>query len=211
MKHNLCILLLFISIYPVFGATTAENDTLLRVLREELAADFAELQQQDVKPYFMSFRVQETHRAIIASTFGFLANSNQERVRQFTPQIRVGSAELDNFKFNPQSSVGSVQLPLTDASPDAFRATIWSHMLNAYDRVANEYRSVQNRLRTQADNEDKAPCFSVLSGSPAETYYEAPLAYTSLTLWPACKWSLVVRTWSTRREPLSCRTAAASK
>ena len=181
MKHNLCILLLFISIYPVFGATTAENDTLLRVLREELAADFAELQQQDVKPYFMSFRVQETHRAIIASTFGFLANSNQERVRLFTPQIRVGSAELDNFKFNPQSSVGSVQLPLTDASPDAFRATIWSHMLNAYDRVANEYRSVQNRLRTQADNEDKAPCFSVLSGSPAETYYEAPLAYTSLT------------------------------
>ena len=66
MKHNLCILLLFISIYPVFGATTAENDTLLRVLREELAADFAELQQQDVKPYFMSFRVQETHRAISA-------------------------------------------------------------------------------------------------------------------------------------------------
>lgn len=181
MKHNLCILLLVVSICPVFGATTAENDTLLSVLREELAADFAELQQQDVKPYFMSFRVQETHRAIIASTFGFLANSNQERVRLFTPQIRVGSAELDNFKFNPQSSVGSVQLPLTDASPDAFRATIWSHMLNAYDRVANEYRSVQNRLRTQADNEDKAPCFSVLSGSPAETYYEAPLAYSSLT------------------------------
>ena len=40
-------------------AQTADNDTLLLVLREELAADFQELQQQDVKPYFMSFRVHE--------------------------------------------------------------------------------------------------------------------------------------------------------
>lgn len=181
MKHSLCILLLSISICPVFGATTAENDTLLSVLREELAADFAELQQQDVKPYFMSFRVQESHTANILATFGFLGNSRQEHDRQFTPQIRVGTPELDNFKFNPQSSVGYTSLPLTDASSDAFRTTIWKHMLNAYDRVVNEYRSVQNRLRTQADNEDKAPCFSVLGDSPAETYYEAPLPHPSLT------------------------------
>ena len=59
------------------AARTAENDTLLSVLREALVADFSELQQQDVKPYFMSFRVLETHRTNIASTFGFLANSNQ--------------------------------------------------------------------------------------------------------------------------------------
>ncbi len=181
MKHSLSILLLVISICPVFGVTTAENDTLLRVLREELAADFTELQKQDVKPYFMSFRVQETHKTVISATFGFLGNSTQEHYRMFYPQIRVGSPELDNFKFNPQSSVGSSDLPFTDASPDAFRSIIWKQMLKAYDRVANEYRSVQNRLRTQADNEDKAPCFSVLSSSAAETYYEAPLPHPDLT------------------------------
>ena len=83
MKHRLSILLLVISICPVFGVTTAENDTLLRVLREELAADFTELQKQDVKPYFMSFRVQETHKTVISATFGFRGNSTQEHYRRF--------------------------------------------------------------------------------------------------------------------------------
>lgn len=182
MKKLFSLFLLSIfGLAPLFAATTAEDDVLLRVLREELAADFDELQQQDVKPYFMSFRVLESYTANITATFGFLGNSSQDHVRQFSPQIRVGSPELDNFKFNPQSSVGTFELPLTDASPDAFRANIWQHMLNAYDRVTNEYRNVQNRLRTQADNEDKAPCFSVLSGSTAETYYEAPLDHPALT------------------------------
>ena len=159
------LLCLFLSL-PIFAASTAENDTLLNVLREELAADFTELQKQDVKPYFMSFRVQETYKTNVIATFGFLGNSTQEHDRLFSTQIHVGSPELDNFKFNPQSSRGSIQLPLTDASPDAIRSTIWSHMLSAYEQVANEYRNVQNRMRTQADNEDKAPCFSVKSPLP---------------------------------------------
>ena len=178
---SLFILLVLAVTSPVASATTIDNDTLLHVLREELAADFTELQQQDLKPYFMSFRVQETYRANIAASFGFLGTSIQSHERRFSPQIRVGSPELDNFKFNPQSNSGSINLPLTDASPDAFRAIIWMHMLNAYDRVANDYRSVQNRLRTQADNEDKAPCFSVPSSSAAATYYEAPLTHPTLT------------------------------
>ena len=205
------VFILCLMAVTVAGATaqTASNDTLLNVLREELAADFAELQQQDVKPYFMSFRVLESYTTSIAATFGYLGTSAQAHERIFAPQIRVGSPELDNFKFNPQSSVGSTQIPLTDASPDAFRTTIWEHMLNAYDRVANEYRNVQNRLRTQADNEDKAPCFSrptpdpsrqggeswrndslsYAEGLPSLTggvgggsfYYEPPLTHPTLT------------------------------
>ena len=181
---------------------TAENDTLLRILREELAADFEELQQQDVKPYFMSFRVQESHNAAIAATFGYLGTSIQQHTRTFTPQIRVGTPELDNFKFDNQSNGGAQALPLTDASPDAIRTMIWSRMLHSYDRVAAAYRNVQNRLRSQADNEDKAPCFSVQSSTPAETYYEAPLPHTGLTpaeqhAWEerVCHISSVFRQW----------------
>ncbi len=202
MKHSLCILLLSISICPVFGATTAENDTLLSALREELAADFAELQQQDVKPYFMSFRVQESWNARIVATFGYLGASRQEHTRTFTPQIRVGSPELDNFKFNSQSRVSTKVLPLTDASPAAIRSAVWLHMLNAYDQVVSSYRNAQNRLRSRADNEDKAPCFSVLGGSAAETFYEPPLLHPSLTpaeqtAWEErlCRISAAFRQW----------------
>ncbi|MBO4801497.1 MAG: hypothetical protein J5545_06470 [Bacteroidaceae bacterium] len=183
-------------------AQTADNDTLLRVLREELNADFQELQQQDVKPYFMSFRVQESWNARIAATFGFLGTSLQDHTRTFTPQVRVGTPELDNFKFNNQSRSGSQTLPLADASIDALRVAIWTQMLTAYDRASTAYRDAQSRLRSLADNEDKAPCWSVLGGSFAETYYEPPLPHPSLNpaeqhTWEErlCRISAVFKQW----------------
>ncbi len=192
-----------------FAAQTAENDTLLRVLREELAADFEELQKQELKPYFMSFRVQESFDARIIATFGFLGASEQNHKRTFSPQIRLGSPELDNFKFNNQSNNGPIPIPLTDASPDALRASIWMMMLDAYDRAANAYRNAQSRLRTQADNEDKAPCFTVLGNSAAETYYEPPLTHPLLTLaeqreWEErlCRISAVFRQWPQLNDPV---------
>ena len=75
-----------------FAAQTAENDTLLRVLREELAADFEELQKQELKPYFMSFRVQESFDARIIATFGFLGASEQNHKRTFSPPNTLGFA-----------------------------------------------------------------------------------------------------------------------
>lgn len=200
-------LCLFLSL-SISAAQTAENDTLLRVLREELAADFQELQKQELKPYFMSFRVQESFDARIIATFGFLGASEQNHKRTFSPLIRLGSPEMDNFKFNNQSNSGTIAIPLTDASPDALRASIWMMMLDAYDRAANAYRNAQSRLRTQADNEDKAPCFSALGGSP-ETYYEPPLIHPFLT--PAeqheweerlCRISAVFCQWPQLNDPV---------
>ena len=206
MRRHIFIVLL-LATFPVFGKATVENDTLLRVLSEELFADFSELQKQDVKPYFMSFRVQETHAVVIAATNGFLATSQNERKRTFTPQLRLGSPQLDNFKFNNQSHAGMFALPLTDASSSALRSAIWVQMLQTYDRATQEYRNVQNRLRSQADNEDKAPCFSVRSGEPAtnsaaSTYYEEPIATPVITEaqqreWEErlCRVSAVFRQW----------------
>ena len=205
--RRLIFIALLLATFPMIGKATVENDTLLRVLSEELSTDFSELQKQDLKPYFMSFRVQETHAAIIAATNGFLAISQNERKRTFTPQLRLGSPQLDNFKFNNQSHAGMYALPLTDASSSALRSAIWIQMLQTYDRATQEYRNVQNRLRSQADNEDKAPCFSVRNGnsatnSAASTYYEEPFATPPITKaqqheWEErlCRVSAVFRQW----------------
>ena len=199
------LLSLFFFICPAF----AESDTLLSILREELTADFSELQKQELKPYFMSFRVQESWNAQITATFGYLGASRQEHIRTFTPQIRVGTPELDNFKFNNQSGAMAINLPLTDASPDAIRSSIWLAMIDTYDRVANAYRNVQSRLRSAADNEDKAPCFSMLSDSVAESYYEPPLTHPALTPAEQRKWeerlcriSSVFRQWPQFKEAI---------
>ena len=206
LRKLFALSLLVLAVAPAAAQTpdaqTMESDTLLRVLREELTADFNELQQQELKPYFISFRVQESWNARIIATFGYLGASHQEHTRTFTPQIRVGSPELDNFKFNNQSNEGAKDLPLTDASPAALRSAIWLHMLSAYDRVVSAYRNTQNLLRSQADNEDKAPCFTVLSDSAAETFYAPPIPRPALTpseqaAWEErlCRISAVFRQW----------------
>ncbi|MBQ7683555.1 MAG: hypothetical protein IJT48_03620, partial [Bacteroidaceae bacterium] len=181
MKRHSIILLVLILASAASARPTAESDTLLRVLREELEADFTELQKQEVKPYFMSFRVQETWKADIMASFGYLRISQQKHTRTFTPQIRVGSPELDNFKFQMQPWIDRPELPLTDATPDALRIRIWMNTLDAYQQATNDYREVQRRLRSQGDNEDKAPCFSMSGDSAAEEYYEPPLTAPALT------------------------------
>ncbi len=97
-KKLLNVFILFLLPLCATHAITANEDTLLKVLREELAADMAELQQQEQKPYWMSFFVEDSHIASVIATFGSLGNSGQEHTRTFMPQIRIGSPEIDNYK-----------------------------------------------------------------------------------------------------------------
>ena len=99
-KKLLNAFILFLLPLCATHAITANEDTLLRVLQEELAADMAELQQQEQKPYWMSFFVEDSHIASVIATFGSLGNSGQEHTRTFMPQIRIGSPEIDNYKSN---------------------------------------------------------------------------------------------------------------
>lgn len=199
-KKLLNAFILFLLPLCTTHAITANEDTLLKVLREELAADMAELQQQEQKPYWMSFFVEDSHIASVIATFGSLGNSGQEHTRTFMPQIRIGSPEIDNFKSNNTNQpLPTAQLPLADASPDAIRAAIWQATVNAYFRSEEAYRGVSDRLRRMTQDEDKAPSFSM---APKEEYYEAPLPHPTLTPeerkeWEQrlCRVSAVFRQW----------------
>ncbi|MBQ2495551.1 MAG: TldD/PmbA family protein, partial [Prevotella sp.] len=199
-KKLLNVFILFLLPLCVTHAITANEDTLLKVLREELAADMAELQQQEQKPYWMSFFVEDSHIASVIATFGSLGNSGQEHTRTFMPQIRIGSPEIDNYKSNnTNQSLPTAQLPLADANPDAIRAAIWQATVNAYFRSEEAYRGVSDRLRRMTQDEDKAPSFSM---APKEEYYEAPLPHPTLTPeerkeWEQrlCRVSAVFRQW----------------
>ena len=201
MKKKLLSAIIFLSL-PICGAhaITANEDTLLQVLREELAADMAELQKQEQKPYWMSFFVEDSHTAGIIATFGSLGNSGEEHIRTFMPQIRIGSPEIDNYKSNNTNLTFPMsQLPLKDSTPDAIRAAIWHATVNSYFRSEEAYRRVIDRMRRVTQDEDKAPCFSM---APKEEYYEAPLPHPTLTPkerkeWEQrlCRVSAVFRQW----------------
>ncbi|MGN0282972.1 MAG: TldD/PmbA family protein, partial [Prevotella sp.] len=82
-----------------------QNDKLLQILKSELKANFDQLQKQEVKPYFMSYRAEDVYRVGIVSNFGSTISNTENRTRTVTPQIRLGDKQLDNFKYNSQGAM----------------------------------------------------------------------------------------------------------
>ena len=182
------LLLLFGAVSNIFGS--AEKDTLLTIMKQELAADMQELQQQDIKPYFMSFRAEDDYEVGIYTSYGTLLGSQENHVRTFVPQLRLGSPQLDNFKYETQGSDnGSYStIPTNCASRDAIRQNIWDQTLRRYKTARERLIQATSQTETQVDNEDSTACFAP---APVENYYEEPLTNYKL---PAS----VIREWEGR-------------
>ncbi|MCR5820343.1 MAG: hypothetical protein K6F94_05285 [Bacteroidaceae bacterium] len=196
--RRIFIILFLLPAMQIAAFATADSDTLLTILREELQADMKELQRQEIKPYFMSFRAAENYSVQISSSFGALQVSTEMRQRSFTPQIRVGSPQLDNFKFETQGSGSgrggsAATLPLDCSSPASIRQNIWAETLRRYKIAQDRLTQAISRSRTQVDNEDTAGCFSQ---APMETYYEESLANYALS-------DETVRLWESRLNRVS--------
>ena len=154
-------------------------------MREELNYNLEQLKQNPVPAYHMSIRLNDTYQAQVSSNFG-ISIVTEDRSRVLTPQVRVGSPEVDNFKFESQtrnrnsysSSTQGVRVPFTDGAIMAVRQGIWSETMNRYSIAVNNYNDALSQMRTNADNEDKAPCFS---DAPVEQYYEQPLPQSAYT------------------------------
>lgn len=170
---------LIVTVIVAFTMTASvraqHTDKLLETLKKELSYNFGELKKQSVKPYFMSYRVQDTHSNSISSTFGVVQTNQAVHQRIITPQIRVGDVSLDNFKFSTQGApqrnrqAPTVTLPYEDDAYDAIRAKIWTATIDRYRFAESAYEQALGKAATSTGNEDKAACFST---APVEQYYE---------------------------------------
>ena len=118
-----------------------QNDKLLQTLKSELNYSMQQLQKQpDHKPYYMSMRVEDKYILSLNSAFGEKNGEQEIRSRLFAPQIRIGSKELDNFKYMNQGTQQykgmavsqSTMLPLDDNAYDGIRAAIWDETNKRY-------------------------------------------------------------------------------
>ena len=169
------LLLLYVGLQCPYAQ---QNDKLLQTLKAELKTNFSQLRQQEVKPYFMSYRAEDVYKVSIVSDFGSTSANVEKRTRTVTPQIRLGDKTLDNFKYNSQGamsrdgrSAATVTIPFEDDCTEGIVTNIWSATNSRYDYALNAYRQTQSRAATSAADEDKSPCFSDVK---AEKYYEQP-------------------------------------
>ena len=150
--------------FPAWGMAQ-EEDRLLQLLKSELEYNMDELRKQELPPYYMSLRVNETYRVDLASSFGAMSSSNETEGRTVVPQIRLGNPELDNFKYmnqgipagrNGQTPQGAM-LPLGDDAVEGIREAIWRETLKRYDYAVDIYNQSKSQAAVSVEDEDKAP------------------------------------------------------
>ena len=175
-KKFITALFLFVACVTMM-AQSLETDPLVRTLREELEYNSEQLKKQDVPAYFLSLRLVDSRAKSIVSRFG-VSSVDSRHDRIVAPQVRVGSPELDNYKFNTQNTAtGSrgdrgVSVPIEVNNLMPYRMAIWQETNNRYNWAVSKYEDAKAKKSTSKDNEDKAPYFSA---APVERYYEAPL------------------------------------
>ena len=193
----ICCFLLLASASGVFAQ---QDDKLLQVLKDELNKEMQELQKTENPPYHMNFRVMDEKVVNISANFGVLQGVREQHTRTLVPQVRVGSMELDNFKYNPMGSPTTTRtsssmayLPIEgDNWEDAIRQAIWAETESRYEFAVESYQQAKTKSTVSVADEDKAPCFSE---APVEKYYEAPL--------PADKQTIDKEVWEKRMKEVS--------
>ncbi len=166
-KTNLAATLLALTLGLPLAALA--EDVMMKAMEDELARSMAKLQLEELeKPYFVSYRVEETTRLSASACLGTLLASDQRRQRLLTVEVRVGSYELDNSNFLSFPSFGrsrivnvfgsTTPLPLDDDYRE-LRRQIWL----ATDAVYKE--ELENLSRKRAalqarSRPDEIPDFS---------------------------------------------------
>jgi TldD protein len=166
----------------------AQNDTLMRILNEELWREFNELQAKEHPPYYMEFKAVESYHAGASSSLGSNLFYKIDQSKSFSPTIRIGSYQFDNthafdndFSDFYSDYSNYTQLP-RDMNPDLVKYNIWETTNSLYKDILEIY---QNKL-DKIDSTDLKE-INDFSHEPQTYYYEAPLPASTfdidLELW----------------------------
>jgi predicted Zn-dependent protease len=161
------------------SAARAQDDVVLRAMRDELARSMQQLQLEKLeKPYFIAYRVQEKNSTDVKASFGALLSSASTRNRFLTVEVRVGSPKLDNTNFLSMSflnrgglagSFGGIsQLPLEDNYKE-LRRQLWLATDSAYKKALEDL----SRKRAALQNKTGAEEIPDFSSQPPATVTEA--------------------------------------
>ncbi len=144
----------------------AQDDVVLRAMRDELTRSMQQLQLEKLeKPYFLAYRVQEMNSADVLASFGALLTSSSLHYRFLTVEVRVGSPKLDNTNFFSESFLnrggltggfgGAAQLPLEDSYTE-LRRQLWLATDNAYKKALEDLSRKRAALQNKTSTEDIA-------------------------------------------------------
>jgi predicted Zn-dependent protease len=162
----------------------AQDDVVLRAMRDELTRSMQQLQLEKLeKPYFVAYRVTEKNAAHVKASFGALLVGSSVRHRFLVVEVRVGSPKFDNSHFLSMSFLnrgglaggfgGTSLLPLEDNYKE-LRRQLWLATDSAYKKaledLSRKRAALENKTSTEAipDFSEQQPATITEAQTPAK-------------------------------------------
>ena len=191
----------FVLLLVVFCAQqiTAQS-LLLQTLKSEANRNLAELKQQPIPAYYISYRVYDVNAYYISASFGDLTMSRPVTQRIFNAAVRVGSPEMDNTReikesnergYAEYNSSGYGMLGLED-NPTAWKTTLWQKTDAIYVEATKRYEKVKANVAVKVSSEDKSNDFSI---ETPERYSEKLFSFSDAKFDPK-QWEAKLKKYS---------------
>lgn len=155
---------LLISVHFIYLIAKDFDTPLFKAMEDEMKRNIENLKlEKENPPYFISYRVVETERFNIISSFGAIVKEDIKNERLLFIDLRVGNYEFDNSNFVSMTEVYGnprivVRLPLED-NYDSIRHAIWLATDELYkgaiDTLAKKKSVMEHR-----EIKDKIPDFT---------------------------------------------------
>jgi TldD protein len=163
------------------GLAAAPEETIFKAMTDELGRSTEKLAMENLdRPYYIAYRIRAGELLDIYASFGSLLSSELDHVSVFYPEVRVGSATLDNTNFVGGSSFmggrrGFMNMEMLPVEPeyDTLRWKLWLGTDEAYKQALKALSQKRGYLLDRT-LEQQPPDFS-----PAAPYVydEGPAAF----------------------------------
>lgn len=153
------ILLIAIPLLAPGAPLRAQDDVVMRAMRDELARSVGQLRLDTMPaPYFIAYRVDETTAANATGMLGSLLGGGANRSRVLTVELRVGDYAFDNTNYAGVPNFNAIlsqlgglrQLPLDD-DYTALRRQLWLATDAAYksalEQLSAKRAAMQDQMR----------------------------------------------------------------
>ncbi len=156
-----CIFIL-LAVPFLMTADDLDNSVLMRAMTDELNRSMTSLQiSNQIRPYYISYRVIDRQGCNIEAAFGGLIYSGNERNRDVYADLRVGDYNFDNSNFICQVSGSELiesdhaTLPLDD-DYDAIRHGLWLVTDGTYKKALEKFSRKKAYIQNQQVKDEVA-------------------------------------------------------
>jgi len=145
----------------------AQDDVLMRAMKDEMARTTSQLQLQKMdKPYFIAYRTDDINRTSVSATLGSVTEEQPLRMRMVGVEVRVGDYALDNSNYVSLRNFGggrgmfsSIREAPIDDNYGRLRSTFWI-ATDAQYKKALEDLSAKRAVLENRNHADELPDFS---------------------------------------------------